>query len=252
MDRNRQAAHDRALDTLALPAIYDEASLSSITQETMTNVFSFVITPLNMYSICACSKACQEAAYSTNAWRDSIIDTAKIKPVGSRAQSHYKLWTNASAVATGAWAYQNVGIILSDIRLWRWVIRGKLLGVVVSISSILREPAVNFHYRELEECVAVAFSLEGNIRQIAKAYLSLNGPKTICTTPFLKLDPRAKCGGHLALQENGVARMDMSSSELPLTTQEERTSERGVSLQLGMCYFVAVGKHSIRPCWDIA
>ena len=205
-----------------------------------------------MYILCACCRACQDAAYSSNAWRDSIIDAAKIKPVGSRAKSHFKLWTNASAVTTGAWAYQNVEIMLSDIRLWRWVIRGEQLGLFVSISSILKEPAVNFHYRELTACVAVGFSLEGHIRKIASAYLSLNGSRAVCTTPFLKLGPCTSCGGQLALQKSGVARMDIVGSEFSLATQDERTSEREVPLRLGICYFVVVGRHNIRPCWDIA
>ena len=246
MDRNREVANDMALDQ------WPSAPFISIGHEMMTHVFSFVITPLNMYSVCACSKACQDAAYSPNVWRDSIIDTGKIRPVGSRAKSHYKLWVNARAVATGAWVYQNIGIMLSDIRLWRWVIRGEQLGVFVSISSILKEPAVNFHYRELEECVAVAFSLEGDIRKIAKAYISPNGPKSDCTTPFLKLGPRASCGGHSAPQENGVARVDIVGSELSLAARENLTYEREVPLRLGLCYFVAVGKHNIRPCWDVA
>ena len=155
-------------------------------------------------------------------------------------------------VTTGAWAYQNVGVMLSDIRLWRWVIRGEQLGLFVSISSILKEPAVNFHYRELTGCVAVAFSLEGDIRKIASAYLSLNHSRAVCTTPFLKLGPCTSCGGQLALQKSGVARMDIVGSEFSLATQDERTSEREVPLRLGICYFVAVGTHSIRPCWDIA
>ena len=143
-------------------------------------------------------------------------------------------------------------LMLSDIRLWRWVIRGEALGSFVSISSILKEPAVNFHYRELTGCVAVAFSLEGDIRKIASAYLSLNHSRAVCTTPFLKLGPCTSCGGHLALQKSGVARMDIVGSKFSLPTQDERTSENEVTLRVGICYFVAVGMHSIRPCWDIA
>ena len=224
----------------------------SIGQEAITHVFSFTLTPVSMYILCACCRACQDAAYSSNAWRDSIIDATKIKPVGSRAKSHFKLWTNASAVTTGAWAYQNVEIMLSDIRLWRWVIRGEQLGLFVSISSILKEPVVNFHYRELTGCVAVAFSLEGDIRKIASACLSLNHSNAVCTTPFLKLGPCTSCGGQLALQKSGVARMDIVGSEFSLATQDEHTSEREVPLRLGICYFVVVGRHNIRPCWDIA
>ena len=98
------------------------APFISIGKEAMTHVFSFIITPMTMSLLCACSKACQDAAYCPNAWRDSVIEAAKIKPIGSRAKSHFKLWTNASAVTTGVWAYQNVGVMLSDIHLWRWVI----------------------------------------------------------------------------------------------------------------------------------
>ena len=93
------------------------APFISIGKEAMTHVFSFIITPMTMSSLCACCKECQDAAFSPNAWRDSVIEAAKIKPVGSRAKSHFKLWTNASAVTTGVWAYQNVGVMLSDIRL---------------------------------------------------------------------------------------------------------------------------------------
>ena len=58
--------------------------------------------------------------------------------------------------------------------------------------------------------------------------------------------------GHLAMQKSGVARMDIVGSEFALATQDERTSEREVPLRLGICYFVVVGRHNIRPCWDIA
>ena len=133
----------------------------------------------------------------------------------------------------------------------RWIIREEQSGLFVNISSILKEPAVNFHYRELEECVAVAFSLEGDIRKIASAYLSLNHSKAVCT-PFLKLGPCTSCGGQLTLQKSGVARVDIVGSEFSLTTQDERISEREVPLRLGICYFVVVGRHNIRPCWDIA
>ena len=207
---------------------------------------------MTMSSLCACSKSCQDAAYCPNAWRDSVIEAAKIKPVGSRAKSHFKLWVNASAVTTGLWAYQNVGVMLSDIRLWRWVIREEQFGLFVSVSSILKEPAVNFHYRELKDCVAVAFSPEANLRKIANAYRSVDKRQKLCTTPFLKLGPCASCGGRLALQESGVARVDMIGSEFSLATDEERTCENEVTLRVGICYFVVVGRHNIRPCWDIA
>ena len=155
-------------------------------------------------------------------------------------------------MTTGVWAYQNVGVMLSDIRLWRWLIREEQFGLFVSISSILKEPAVNFHYRELTGCVAVAFSLEANLRKIANAYLSLDKSKELCTTPFLKLGPCASCGGRFALLESGVARVNIIGSEFSLATDEERTCENKVTLRVGICYFVAVGKHNIRPCWDIA
>jgi len=228
------------------------APFISIGQEAMTHVFSFMLTPVSMHILCACCKACQDAAYSPNAWRDSVIEAAKIKPVGSRAKSHFKLWTNASAVTTGVWAYQNVGVMLSDIRLWRWVIREEQFGLFVSVSSILKEPAVNFHYRELKDCVAVAFSLEANLRKIANAYRSVDKRQKLCTTPFLKLGGCASCGGRFALQESGVARVNIIGSEFSLATDEERTTENEVTLRLGICYFVAVGRHSIPPCWDIA
>ena len=158
----------------------------------MTHASFFIITPMTMSSLCACSKACQDAAYCPNAWRDSVIEAAKIKPVGSRAKSHFKLWINASAVTTGVWAYQSVAVMLSDIRLWRWVIREEQCGLFVSVSSILKEPAVNFHYRELKDCVAVAFSLQTNLRKIANAYLSVDNTQELCTTPFLKPRPCAR------------------------------------------------------------
>ena len=224
----------------------------SIGQEAITHVFSFTLTPVSMYILCACCRACQDAAYSSNAWRDSVIEAAKIKPIGSRAKSHFKLWTNASAVTTGLWAYQNVAVMLSDIRLWRWVIREEQFGLFVSVSSILKEPAVNFHYRELKDCVAIAFSLEANLRKIANAYLSVDKTQKLCTTPFLKLGPSASCGGRFALQESGVARVNIIGCEFSLATDEERKCENEVTLHVGICYFVAVCRHNIRPCWDIA
>ena len=89
------------------------------------------------------------------------------------------------------------------------------------------------------------------MRKIASAYLSLNHSKAVCT-PFLKLGPCTSGGGQLALQKSGVARMDIVGSEFSLATQDEPTSEREVPLRLGICYFVVVGRHNIRPCWDIA
>ena len=76
------------------------APFTSIGKEAMTHVFSFIITPMTMSSLCACSKSCQDAAYCPNAWRDSVIEAVKIKPIGSRAKSHFKLCTNANAVTT--------------------------------------------------------------------------------------------------------------------------------------------------------
>ena len=142
--------------------------------------------------------------------------------------------------------------MLSDIRLWRWPIREKQFGLLASVFSILKEPPVNFHYRKLTGCVAVAFSLEANLRKIANAYRSVDKRQKLCTTPFLKLGPCASCGGRFALQESGVARVNIIGSECSLATDDERTSENETTLRVGVCYFVAVGRHNIRPCWDIA
>ena len=88
------------------------------------------------------------------------------------------------------------------------------------------------------------------MRKIANAYLSVDKTQKLCTMLFLKLGPCASCAGRVALQESGIARMSIIGSEFSLATDEERTCENEVTLRVGNCYVVAVGRHSIRPCWE--
>ena len=176
-----------------------------------TLVLSFVLEPIFMHTLCACSKQINADAWTQSAWEDVVVDAASIRPLGARAHTHFKLWRKA-AVIHGPWAYENVEIMLSGIQMWRFAKITEGLGVRLSISSPLAKPCVTFHYDSLNR-LSFGFASSKNIRAIFDEYQGTKQLK-VCT-PFFR-------GWKIGARTSGVATVDIVQSRMSLNTSTGR------------------------------
>ena len=92
----------------------------------LTGVLSFVLEPLVMPVLCALSRAARKECMGEGAWEGSIVDASKIRPVGYKSYTHWKLWKKAQFVVSGAWANRNVSLMMApDFKTWCWELRKK-------------------------------------------------------------------------------------------------------------------------------
>ena len=90
----------------------------------LIGVLNFLLEPLVMPALCALSRAARKECMSEGAWEGSIVDASKIRPLGYKAFTHWKLWKNAQAVVSGAWASRNVSLMVAPgFKTWCWDLR---------------------------------------------------------------------------------------------------------------------------------
>ena len=142
-------------------------------------------------------------------------------------------------VIHGPWAYENVEIMLSNIRMWRFQHTCHHFGgVSVSVSSPLLEPTVSFHYDSIE-ALWLGFSSTKSIQKIVCEYH--RGKPRACT-PFM-------CGVGLGHKRGGVGRVDITATNFAVTA--ELASSKSLVVSPGRpCYFVVIGEHALQPIWD--
>ena len=150
-----------------------------------------------------------------------------------------KEFSGRAHVIHGPWAYENVEIMLSSIRMWRFQHTCHHFGgVSVSVSSPLLEPTVSFHYDSIE-ALWLGFSSTKNIKKIVCEYH--RGKPRACT-PFM-------CGVGLGHKRGGVGRVDIVATNVVVTAGLALSESLAVSLARP-CYFIVIGKHAIEPIWD--
>ena len=79
-----------------------------------------------MPALCALSKAARQECMSEGAWEGSVVDASKIRPVGYKSYTHWKLWTKAQFMVSGDWASRNVSLMMAPgYKAWCWELRKK-------------------------------------------------------------------------------------------------------------------------------
>ena len=86
------------------------------------HILSFVLDPMAMTPVCAVSHRLSGTAWTRDAWAGSVIDTSKIRPLGSMAHSHFTLWISAELIIGGAWQQMSVSLLMStSFATWSWL-----------------------------------------------------------------------------------------------------------------------------------
>ena len=98
-------------------------SLRSLGHHVLGHALSYVVTPECMPALCAISRTIDAVASTAGAWRDTVVDTHRIKPKGAMARQHYACWSCARLVIGGRWQLPNVGLLLSTrFAVWTWLV----------------------------------------------------------------------------------------------------------------------------------
>ena len=96
-------------------------ALTALSDTSIYNIISFVITPQKMTTISALSTKFRQMTFNPQSWTNAIIDTSGLKPIGKQSHTHYKFWTQAKHIVNGAWACSNVGLLMSkEYKTWTW------------------------------------------------------------------------------------------------------------------------------------
>ena len=94
-------------------------SLRSLGHHVLGHALSYVLTPECMPVLCAIRVTTDAVASTAGAWRDTVVDTQRIKPKGAMARQHYACWSCARLVFVGKWQLSNVGLLLSaQLAVW--------------------------------------------------------------------------------------------------------------------------------------
>ena len=97
-------------------------SLRSLGHHVLGHALSYVVTPECMPALCAISRTIDAVASTAGAWRDTVVDTQRIKPKGAMARQHYACWSCARLVIGGRWQLSNVGLLRSTrFAVWTWL-----------------------------------------------------------------------------------------------------------------------------------
>ena len=130
---------------------------ATVLGETLSAVLSFVMTPVIVADICACGKRLRDACLTIDAWSGCVVNTDGLRPLGRRAQKHFRLFTQARYVISGKWCQGNVALMLSNFKPWRWEIEERASGLSVNISSKLPQADARFFLPEPRHDLFVAF-----------------------------------------------------------------------------------------------
>jgi len=87
----------------------------------LQHVLGFSLAPLDVTTLCALSKIARDTCLDAATWQGVVVDASCIKPSGRKAFTHWRLWRQAAYVLHGAWAMENVSLLVSpDVATWRW------------------------------------------------------------------------------------------------------------------------------------
>jgi len=145
-------------------------------QDALGHVLSHVISPETMATLCAACRVCAKAAWSPGAWRDSVIDTSRIKPNGFAANSHFTCWRYARLIVGGRWQLSNAILLISPlfgVWTWREVAGGSRLvcgkRVLVSQSTVPAKITLRFDVVGVEGDVLVGLASTNDPGEILAA-----------------------------------------------------------------------------------
>ena len=218
---------------------------TSLGTEVVAITFSFILSPNLMPTLCALSSTCNEAAWTADAWDNTVVDTEGIRPHGTKAHIHWKVWKKGHVIH-GRWADKNVGVLLyKKVRRWFFISSVKCFGVKISISSALEVPKVIVHYKDRRH-VLVAFATSQNAEAIVDAYLGAPTFNELCT-PFVKMGECRGCHGCAARSACGLATLQLVEDHPGMNRWSQGSSASGAS---GAFHFIVIGEHSFRPCWQ--
>ena len=100
-----------------------QGPLRSLGHHVLGHALSYVITPECMPALCAISRTIDGVASTAGTWRDTVVDTRRIKPKGAIARRHYACWSCARLVIGGRWPLSNVGLLRSTrFAVWTWLV----------------------------------------------------------------------------------------------------------------------------------
>ena len=218
----------------------------SLGTEVVAATFSFILSPNLMPALCALCSTCNEAAWTADAWENTVVDTEGIRPQGAKAYIHWKVWKKGHVIH-GRWADKNVGVLLcKHIRRWRFTCNTKCFGIKISISSTLEKPRVTVHYKERLH-VLVAFATSQNAEAIVDAYLAAPAFNEVCT-PFVKMGECRGCHGCAARSAYGLDTLELVGNHPEMKEWGQGSLASGASEAF---YFVVVGEHAFRPVWEL-
>ena len=84
---------------------------------------SFVVQPQAMSTLCACSRALDQAMWRQTAWAGTIVDLPwRAKPAGLRAFMHFHMWSRPClGVSTMGWMFTSCSFLLNgSLIAWEW------------------------------------------------------------------------------------------------------------------------------------
>ena len=100
-----------------------QGPLRSLGHHVLGHALSYVITPECMPALCAINRTIDDVASTAGAWRDTVVDTQRVKPKGAMARQHYACWSCARLVIGGRWQLSNVGLLRSTrFAVWTWLV----------------------------------------------------------------------------------------------------------------------------------
>ena len=97
--------------------------LSHVSDEAVSSVLSYVLTPILVSTIGALSRRLCKLALSPYSWQGTAVDASTIRPAGLNAHRHFRSWDLCAYVVNGQWALSNVSLMMSKVCAWRWLKR---------------------------------------------------------------------------------------------------------------------------------
>ena len=170
-------------------------TLLTLGDDIVADALSYLLRPRDMPDVCAVCRGLAGAAWASNAWSGSVVDTAAIKPLGVRAKRHYTLWGRARIIIGGRWQFGVVSLLLSHrFALWRWQELGgspflavESCCVMVSQSPVPPKVTMIFDKisNDVHRGVTVGFASTRDVAGIVAAIVGKSAVQ-FCRTKFTK------------------------------------------------------------------
>ena len=223
-------------------------------------ILSYVATPMAMPMLCAVAHFVYSACWRQEAWAGVVVDTRRIRPAGRKANSLWQKWIAAKAVISGAWATNNVGVIVPPrVAVWRWGPQVQLDGLSVLVSQGTVTSSITMLLEYTTGCAAICFSSTNDPQLIASNILEGNETDHTFLGVLFKPDTAILYRSCVALCTVAIRHMPHLLTLSVVEKQLEvgspdilsyATDLGDVSLPAG-CYvsFVWDGECRAYPCW---